>query len=52
MCAEAEDYRYADPGALLAAPDALVVALDEVQDPRNLGAVCRVAEVARARRGW
>ena len=29
-----------------AAEDALLVALDQVQDPRNLGAVCRSAEVA------
>ena len=48
VCAEVDDYRYADPAALLAADDALVVALDEVQDPRNLGAVCRVAECAGA----
>jgi 23S rRNA (guanosine2251-2'-O)-methyltransferase len=48
VCAEVSDYRYADPGELLAADDALVVALDQVQDPRNLGAVCRVAECAGA----
>jgi 23S rRNA (guanosine2251-2'-O)-methyltransferase len=46
VCAEAGDYRYADPGSLLVADDALVVCLDEVQDPHNLGAVCRVAEAA------
>jgi 23S rRNA (guanosine2251-2'-O)-methyltransferase len=44
VCAEVESYRYAEPDALLAAEDALVVCLDEVQDPHNLGAVCRVAE--------
>jgi 23S rRNA (guanosine2251-2'-O)-methyltransferase len=44
VCAEVEPYRYSDPAALLAGADALVVALDEVQDPRNLGAVCRVAD--------
>lgn len=48
ICAELEPYRYADPESLLATDDALVIALDEVQDPHNLGAVCRVAEVAGA----
>ena len=48
VCAEVEPYRYAEPEALLDAEDALVIALDEVQDPHNLGAVCRVAEVAGA----
>jgi 23S rRNA (guanosine2251-2'-O)-methyltransferase len=46
ICAEVEAYQYADPDSLLAGDDALVLALDEVQDPHNLGAVCRVAEVA------
>lgn len=48
VCAQAGDYPYADPGTLLAAEDALAVCLDEVQDPHNLGAVCRVAESAGA----
>ena len=48
VCAEVEPYPYADPDELLAADDALVVVLDQVQDPRNLGAVCRVAECAGA----
>jgi 23S rRNA (guanosine2251-2'-O)-methyltransferase len=48
IVAEVEPYPYADPGSLLVTPDALVVALDHVQDPRNLGAVCRVAETAGA----
>jgi 23S rRNA (guanosine2251-2'-O)-methyltransferase len=48
VCAEADAYPYADPGGLLAAGDALVVCLDEVQDPHNLGAVCRVAEAVGA----
>jgi 23S rRNA (guanosine2251-2'-O)-methyltransferase len=48
VCAEAGPFPYADPDGLLAAEDALVVALDEVQDPHNLGAVCRVAEAAGA----
>jgi 23S rRNA (guanosine2251-2'-O)-methyltransferase len=46
ICAEVQAYPYANPDSLLEAPDALVVCLDEVQDPHNLGAVCRVAEVA------
>lgn len=48
VCAEAGPYPYAAADGLLEAPDALVLALDEVQDPHNLGAVCRVAESAGA----
>jgi len=48
VCAEVSDYRYADVDSLLEAEDALVICLDEVQDPHNLGAVCRVAESAGA----
>lgn len=48
VCAEAGDFPYADAEELLGAPDALVVCLDQVQDPHNLGAVCRVAECAGA----
>jgi len=46
ICAEAQPYPYARADSLLEADDALVVCLDEVQDPQNLGAVCRVAEAA------
>ena len=48
VCAEAAPYPYADPAAMLADEDSLVLCLDQVQDPRNLGAVCRVAECAGA----
>lgn len=48
VCAQTGPYPYGDPHRLLAAEDALVVCLDEVQDPHNLGAVCRVAESAGA----
>ena len=51
VCAEVEEYRYADAAELLAragGPDIFLVALDEVTDPQNLGAVCRTAEVAGA----
>jgi 23S rRNA (guanosine2251-2'-O)-methyltransferase len=48
VVAEVDPYPYADPTALLAAGDALVVALDQIQDPQNLGAICRSAEVAGA----
>jgi 23S rRNA (guanosine2251-2'-O)-methyltransferase len=48
VVAEVDPYPYADPSSLLAAEDALVVVLDQVQDPHNLGAVCRAAEVAGA----
>ena len=47
-CAEAAPYPYASPDGLLGAPEAVVLCLDQVQDPRNLGAICRVAECGGA----
>ncbi len=47
VVAEVEPYPYGDPVGLLKG-QGLLVALDQVQDPRNLGAVCRSAELAGA----
>lgn len=43
-----EPYRYADAYELAGADRPLLVCLDRVTDPRNLGAVCRSAEGAGA----
>jgi 23S rRNA (guanosine2251-2'-O)-methyltransferase len=48
ICAEVSPFVYADADELLAVPEPLLVALDEVQDPQNLGAIVRSAEVAGA----
>jgi 23S rRNA (guanosine2251-2'-O)-methyltransferase len=48
IVAEVDAYVYTDGSELLAKPDRLIMVLDQVQDPRNLGAVCRSAEVAGA----
>lgn len=48
VCARVGPYPYADAEALLAQADPLIVVLDEIQDPHNLGAVCRTAECAGA----
>ena len=43
-----EPYKYADAYELAAAERPLLACLDQVSDPRNLGAVCRSAEGAGA----
>jgi 23S rRNA (guanosine2251-2'-O)-methyltransferase len=48
LCAEAGPYPYASADALLAGEDPLLVALDQVQDPQNLGSICRTAECVGA----
>jgi 23S rRNA (guanosine2251-2'-O)-methyltransferase len=48
ICAEVSAFVYVDVGPLLAQTRALLVALDQVQDPQNLGAICRTAECAGA----
>lgn len=48
VCAEVGGFPYVHASEILADDDALVIVLDEIQDPHNLGAVCRVAECAGA----
>ena len=46
VCAEAGGYPYVSAPELLMAADPFIVALDELQDPQNLGAIARSAECA------
>jgi 23S rRNA (guanosine2251-2'-O)-methyltransferase len=48
ICAEAGPYPYADAAELLALENPLLVALDQIQDPQNLGSICRTAECVGA----
>jgi 23S rRNA (guanosine2251-2'-O)-methyltransferase len=47
VCADVSAFIYADAAELLRSrPEPLLVALDQVQDPQNLGSICRSAECA------
>ena len=48
VCADAGAYPYAGAGELLATPNPLLVALDQLQDPQNVGSICRTAECVGA----
>ena len=48
ICAEAGSYPYVSAEELLSAEEPLVLALDQVQDPQNLGSICRTAECVGA----
>ncbi len=46
ICVDGGAYPYVGAEELLARPDPLILALDELQDPHNLGAIARTAECA------
>ena len=48
VCADAGAYPYSGAQEILATNDPLIVALDQVQDPQNLGSICRTAECVGA----
>ena len=48
VCAEAGGYPYVSAGELLGVAEPFIVALDELQDPQNLGAIARTVECAGA----
>jgi 23S rRNA (guanosine2251-2'-O)-methyltransferase len=48
VACEVEPFPYVDALTLLEPEQSVVVALDQVQDPQNLGAICRAAECAGA----
>ncbi len=48
VCAEVGGYPYVSADELLGEDNPLIVALDQVQDPQNLGSICRTAECVGA----
>jgi 23S rRNA (guanosine2251-2'-O)-methyltransferase len=48
ICTEAGGYPYVAADELLASEEPLIVVLDQVQDPHNLGSICRTAECVGA----
>jgi 23S rRNA (guanosine2251-2'-O)-methyltransferase len=46
ICADAGAYPYDSAARLLSGERPLIVALDQIQDPQNLGSICRTAECA------
>jgi len=48
VCLDAGPYPYASAEEMLAREQPLIVALDQIQDPQNLGSICRTAECVGA----
>jgi 23S rRNA (guanosine2251-2'-O)-methyltransferase len=48
LCAQVGSYPYVSADELLLGQAPLIVALDQIQDPQNLGSICRTAECTGA----
>lgn len=48
LCAQAGSYPYVSAEELLMGDSPLIIALDQIQDPQNLGSICRTAECVGA----